>query len=164
MDGTKGQLLNELAPLIEYTIKAQVNRKFRMLIIGPPGSGRTSVARALAQRYGFVNLSTSDLVLDQVSRQTEVGAEIASYFKEGKLVPDEIIFGLLKNRLERADAKLHGYILEGFPKNMNQLSMLESLQMKLKPHLYIMLDIDDSLAHKRLERSIVDPITMKTYT
>ena len=59
---------------------------------------------------------------------------------------DEIVYGLLKNRLEKADCRLHGYVLEGFPKNANQLKMMEQLEMKLRPNFFVHVACDDKVS------------------
>lgn len=117
--------LNDLAPLIRFKIQAKSERKLKVLIFGPPGSGKKSLARELSLKFGFVVVSINSLLLDQIQRKTEVGQEICDSYKAGKLVSDEIVFGLLKNRLEKADCRLHGFVLEGFPKNQNQIKMMD---------------------------------------
>jgi len=145
LDSTPNNVLDEMAPLLNFRIKTAVKRSFRVMIVGPPGSGRSTIMNMFAKKYGFVPLSTSFLCQDQIERKTPVGAEIIDSFMSGRLVSDEIVFGLVKNRLERADCKLHGYVLEGYPKNENQLNQLENLEMKLKPHLFVVLDCEDSV-------------------
>lgn len=97
------------------------------------------------KKLGLVPVSVSQLLMGQVERKTEVGKEVADSLKLGKMVSDEIIFGLLKNRLERADCRLNGYVLEGFPKNENQLRMMDSLELKLKPFHYFILKCDEKV-------------------
>jgi len=73
--------------------------------------------------------------MDQIKLKTPVGAAVSEYIRNRQLVPDEIVFGLLKSRLERADCKVHGFVLENFPNNDTQMDLLE--QMKLDANLIV---------------------------
>jgi adenylate kinase len=146
VDGASPSIINDLGSLIRFKIKSVSDRKPKILLFGPPGSGKTTVSNALHKKFGFVPISISKLLLDQINRKTEVGKEVADSYKSGKLVSDEIVYGLLKNRLERADCRLHGYVLEGFPKNVNQLRMMEKLELKLRPYFYVSLECQDSVS------------------
>ena len=145
MDGTKKTILDDLGSLIRFKIKATSARTHKILLFGPPGAGKTSIAQHLHKKFGLVPVSVARLLLDQINRKTEVGKEVADSYKSGKLVSDEIVYGLLKSRLEQADCRLHGYVLEGFPKNPNQLGMMEKLELRLRPHYYVNLDCSDDV-------------------
>lgn len=145
VDGSSPTILNDLASLIRFKIEAKSDRKYKVLLFGPPGAGKKTLARQLNFKFGFVTVSVNKLLLDQINRKTDVGKEIYECYKNGQLVGDEIVYGLLKNRLERADCRLHGYVLEGFPKNMNQLKMMEKLELKLRPNFFVHLNCEDKV-------------------
>lgn len=148
INGDSSSILNELATLIRFKIKSTSARTTKILLLGPPGSGKTTIIAEINRKLGLVPISVSKLLMDQVERKTEVGKEVADSLKTGKMVSDEIIFGLLKNRLEAADCRLNGYVLEGFPKNENQVRMMEGLELKLKPFHYFILNCDDKVKNK----------------
>ena len=134
-----------MARLIKFKIRArQPCRSFRIIVVGPTGSGRTTVAGNLAKRFGFVSVSISSLLMDQIKKKTQVGATCSEYIEKGELVPDEIVFGLLKARLEKADCRIHGFVLESFPKTEVQLRLLD--EMKLDPNLIVVLDISEKVS------------------
>ena len=136
LDGALPNAVDYMARLIKFKIKAkQPCRSFRIIVVGPTGCGRNTVAGYLAKRFGFVNVSISSLLMEQIKNKTPVGATISEYIKGGQLVPDEIIFGLLKSRLEKADCRIHGFILENFPKTETQIRLLE--EMKLDVNLIV---------------------------
>jgi adenylate kinase len=91
------------------------------LILGPPGSGRTTLGKQVAQKYGLVYISTTELISDQIGNKKEYGDLCLSLFSKGELIPDEIIFKLVKMRIEQTDSRLNGYVLDGFPKSLVQL-------------------------------------------
>jgi SpoVK/Ycf46/Vps4 family AAA+-type ATPase len=119
VDGSSDTILNDLASLIRFKIESRSKRKYKVLLFGPPGAGKKTITKQLNHKFGFVPISINSLLMDQIDRKTEVGKEIFDCYRTGELVSDEIIYGLLKNRLEKADCRMHGYVLEGFPKNEN---------------------------------------------
>lgn len=148
-----------MARLIKFKIKAkQPCRSFRIIVVGPSGCGRNTVAGYLAKRFGFVNVSISSLLVQQIKNKTPVGATISEYIKGGQLVPDEIIFGLLKSRLEKADCRIHGFVLENFPKTETQIRLLE--EMKLDANLIVALDCSKINAHPC---KFIDPVSGYKY-
>lgn len=97
----------------------------RLIIIGSQGSGKGTHAKKLAMKLGVPQISTGDLLREMAKQETEEGQKIRSIINRGVLVPDGIMLGILKKRLEEDDAK-KGFILDGFPRNRNQAEMLES--------------------------------------
>lgn len=150
VNGESQSILNELAALIRFKIKSTSARTNKMLLFGPPGSGRSTIINEIHRKLGLVPISISKLLMEQVERKTQVGREVADSLKSGELVSDEIVFGLLKSRLEKADCRLNGYVLEGFPKTMNQIRMMETLELKLKPFFYVNLQCDDIVKKSKI--------------
>lgn len=139
LDGSLSTAVDDMARQIKFKIKArQPCRSFRIIVVGPIASGRNTVAAHLAKRFGFVDVSIAALLMDQIKNKSPVGAVVSEYIRNRQLVPDEIVFGLLKSRLERADCKVHGFVLENFPKNDTQMDLLE--QMKLDANLIVAQD------------------------
>jgi len=114
-----------------------------LIFIGPQGSGKGTQAKLIAERFGFVHISTGDLLR---SLQGELRREADSFMQSGKLVPDEFIIKILKERLEKSDCQ-KGIILDGFPRNINQALELDKI-IKIKAAMNI--DISDEEAIRRI--------------
>lgn len=125
----------------------RVNRvKFmRLVIFGPPGSGKGTYASLLQKRLGIPHISTGDLVREEIRNKTPLGDEIAKYSNSGRLVPDEIITTILKNHLSRDISK--GFILEGYPRSIEQAKQLETM---LKIDIVINLNVPANVIVDRL--------------
>ena len=97
-----------------------------LIIFGPPGSGKGTYSMRLQKPLNIVKISTGDIFRDAVKENTELGKKVATYLKEGKLVPDEIVTEVLKERLSKPDVK-NGFILDGYPRTVNQAKSLEKI-------------------------------------
>ncbi len=97
-----------------------------LVFLGPPGSGKGTYASMIEKRFGLVQISTGDLIRAVIKEDSEVAKEAKKYYKEGKLVPDEIVMKLLKERLSQDDCG-EGFILDGFPRSLEQAMKLESI-------------------------------------
>ncbi len=98
----------------------------RVIFIGPPGSGKGTQAKLLAERLGVPHISTGDMLRDAVKLQTELGRKAAPIMEAGGLVNDELMVGIIGERLERGDAT-SGFILDGFPRTVPQAEKLTAL-------------------------------------
>ena len=95
----------------------------RLVLLGPPGAGKGTQARALGALWGIPQVSSGDLLRAVVREDSELGREAASYMDRGQLVPDELVFKLVAERLRKKDARA-GFILDGFPRNVKQAQAL----------------------------------------
>ncbi len=129
----------------------------RLIILGPPGSGRATQARALAKRYGLVHVSTMQLLRDEISQKTERGSTISQCIADGELVPDDVIMGIIERRLNQTDCKVNGWVMDGFPKTLQQVSLLKT--MKVKPSRVVLLECSEEGSVRRLKERVVDPNT-----
>ena len=106
----------------------------RLVLLGPPGAGKGTQARALATLWGIPQIASGDLLRAVVREESELGREAASYMDRGQLVPDELVLKLIDARLRKEDART-GFILDGFPRNVSQAEALakglERSQLKL---------------------------------
>ncbi|HWB09678.1 MAG TPA: adenylate kinase [Pirellulales bacterium] len=96
----------------------------RIILIGPPGAGKGTQAQRLVEHYGIVHLSTGEMLRQAVREQTDSGREAAAYMDAGQLVPDEIIFKLVDERLHR-EQHAKGVLFDGFPRNLAQARTLD---------------------------------------
>lgn len=97
----------------------------KLILVGAPGAGKGTLAGPLKEKLGIPTISTGDLLRDAIAQKTEEGLKAKQLMDEGKLVPTEVVFEMLKKRLAEPDCK-KGYILDGFPRNLEQVKLLES--------------------------------------
>ena len=106
----------------------------RLILLGPPGAGKGTQAKRLASGLGAPQISTGDILRQAVSDGTELGRKAKSFMDRGALVPDEVVIGIIEERLRRHDCA-RGYILDGFPRTLPQaealLRTLTSIQASL---------------------------------
>ena len=112
-----------------------------LLILGPPGSGKGTQAQLLAKSCGLQHLSTGDLLRDEVKAGSVLGQKAKAYMDTGRLVPDELLLGMVKGRL--ASDAAQGFLLDGFPRNLAQAEALDGMLKDLDRtlDLAILLDV-----------------------
>lgn len=120
------------------------------MIIGPPGAGKGTQARLLSERYGYPQISTGDILREMAQADTALGQEIKTTLASGKLVSDEILAEVIQARTSRPDCK-DGYILDGFPRTINQARQLEELaNQQQKEVLLVRVKVHEDILFKRL--------------
>jgi adenylate kinase len=122
-----------------------------VILLGPPGAGKGTQAKELAARRGLVQLSTGDMLRSAVEAGTGVGIKVKPIMEKGQLVPDEIVIGILAERLDQPECR-NGVILDGFPRTLAQASALDSVlkKKKLKLDAVIELKVDDEEMVERI--------------
>jgi adenylate kinase len=113
----------------------------RIVLVGPPGSGKGTQAEALTQRLSIPKISTGDMLRAALKAGTPLGKEAASYMNAGKLVPDSVVIGLVEERLKQADTQ-KGFILDGFPRTTAQADALTAVLERLGRPLSRVVDIN----------------------
>jgi adenylate kinase len=98
----------------------------RLVFLGPPGAGKGTQARRLASELSVPQIATGDMLREAVAERTELGREARRYMDAGALVPDDVVIGLIADRLRRPDAEA-GFVLDGFPRTMEQAEGLDRL-------------------------------------
>ena len=123
----------------------------RIILLGPPGAGKGTQAKALAQKLGLPHISTGDLLRQNVSGGTDLGRSAKSYMEKGALVPDELVTQMLIERFGEPDVR-GGFILDGYPRNLSQAQALdEILQDKnMALDLVVYLATSESVIIQRL--------------
>jgi adenylate kinase len=124
----------------------------RIILLGPPGSGKGTQAQRLVQRYGIVQLSTGEMLRAAVAAETPVGLKAKDIMASGALVPDEIVVGIISDRIDQPDAK-KGFILDGFPRTVRQAEALDELLKRkhMKLEAVIELRVNESALLERVE-------------
>ena len=118
----------------------------RIILLGPPGSGKGTYASRLSPILGIPHISTGDIFREEIKNKTELGRLTENYLKNGILVPDKIVMDVVRKRLERTDAK-KGFIFDGFPRTINQADELENIS---KIDKVINIVVSDDIVIKRL--------------
>jgi len=127
----------------------------RLILLGPPGSGKGTQAQRLVQRYGIIQLSTGDMLRAAVAAQTPVGLRAKDIMASGGLVPDEVVVGIISDRIDQPDAK-NGFILDGFPRTVPQAEALDQLlkRKRLTLDAVIELRVNESALLERVETRV----------
>ncbi len=102
----------------------------RVIFLGPPGVGKGTQAEFIAKKLNILKLSTGDLLRESVKKQTELGLEAKGYMDRGELVPDQIVIGLVDEKLKSPDCQ-KGFLLDGFPRTVPQADQLTALLKKM---------------------------------
>jgi adenylate kinase len=125
----------------------------RLILLGPPGSGKGTQAQRLVHRYGIVQLSTGEMLRAAVAAGTPVGLKAKDIMASGGLVPDDVVVGIISDRIDQPDAK-KGFILDGFPRTVPQAEALDELLKKkhMKLDAVIELRVNESALLERVER------------
>lgn len=131
------------------------------MISGAPASGKGTQCEMIVQKFGLVHISTGDLLRSEVSSGSEIGNKAKEYMDTGRLVPDEVVIMMVTARISQEDAKEKGWLLDGFPRTFAQAQSLEKL--KIRPDVYIVLDVPDQILIDRCVGRRVDPVTGKIY-
>jgi adenylate kinase len=123
----------------------------RIVLLGAPGAGKGTQAKKLIEKYNIPQISTGDILRKAVADGTPLGKEAKSYMDKGELVPDSVVVGLVKERLNQDDCK-SGFILDGFPRNTSQAEVLDSVlnEMNIPLEVALSVDVDMDILMKRL--------------
>jgi adenylate kinase len=129
----------------------------RLILLGPPGSGKGTQAQRLVHRYGIVQLSTGEMLRAAVAAQTPVGLKAKDIMASGGLVPDDMVVGIISDRLDQPDAA-RGFILDGFPRTVPQAEALDELLKKKHMRLdaVIELRVNESALLQRVETRVAE--------
>jgi len=140
---------------------ASVDSPVNIIIAGAPASGKGTQCEIIKKEFGVVHLSTGDMLRAAVSAGTEVGVQAKEFMDSGKLVPDEVIIGIIRDRLEEADCKEQGWLLDGFPRTAAQAEALADAGCSADCFLF--LDVPDEVLVERVVGRRTDPETGKIY-
>jgi adenylate kinase len=129
----------------------------RLILLGPPGSGKGTQAQRLVHKHGIVQLSTGEMLRAAVAAQTPVGIKAQDIMANGGLVPDEIVIGIISDRMDQPDAA-KGFILDGFPRTVPQAEALDDLLRKkhIKLDAVVELRVNESALLQRVETRVAE--------
>ena len=137
--------------------------QFNLILLGPPGAGKGTQASRIAAEYAIPHVSTGDILRGAVKNQTRMGLEAKRYMDAGDLVPDEVVIGIVKERLQEPDTA-NGFLMDGFPRTIPQAealgAALDSLGRSVTKTLVILVDEEDlvrRLSGRRICRACQAP-------
>ena len=119
----------------------------KLILLGAPGAGKGTQAEIISEKYNIPTISTGNIIRAALKNGTEMGLKAKSYIDAGELVPDNVVIGIIKERLSEADCK-DGYILDGFPRTIPQAVALDDMGFVIDAALSI--EVDDSEIVKRM--------------
>ena len=137
-----------------------------VILFGAPGAGKGTQANFLIKKFDLIQISTGDMLREAVKRKTELGKKVETIMANGDLVPDEIIFSLISDRLNDKDIK-NGFIFDGFPRNLNQAQKLNEIINDKNMHLDFVfhIDVEEAILTSRIEnRAKQEKVTRKDDT
>jgi adenylate kinase len=134
----------------------------KLILVGPPGSGKGTMSRLLRERYKITSFAVGDVLRAEIKKGSELGKLAASYIDKGNFVPNEVSGGIVKNKLRELG---DNYVLDGYPRNIPQAETLKEIMKDLNTGINIVfhLDIEDEALKERLKGRIVCPKCGFTY-
>ncbi|NLV71044.1 MAG: adenylate kinase [Actinobacteria bacterium] len=137
--------------------------QFNLILLGPPGAGKGTQAGRIVAEYGIPHISTGDILRAAVKNQTQMGLEAKKFMDAGELVPDSVVIGIVKDRLQEPDTA-KGFLMDGFPRTIPQAEaldeVLDALDRGVTKTLVILVDEEDlvrRLTGRRICRSCQTP-------
>lgn len=127
----------------------------RIVFMGPPGAGKGTQAKIICERYKIPQISTGEILRAAVKNGTEMGKKAAEFMDAGKLVPDSVVIGIVRDRIREPDAQ-PGYVLDGFPRTLEQADALKAMLAEIGTPLQCALNLDvrdQTLIDRLLERA-----------
>ena len=132
----------------------------KIIFLGAPGAGKGTQADLVSERLGIPTISTGAIIREAIKIGTDMGLKAKKFIDEGALVPDDVVIGIVKERLQKSDCD-KGYILDGFPRTVPQAEALDKMGVSLDA--VISLEVDDSTIVTRMSGRRVCPACGKTY-
>lgn len=129
-----------------------------VLILGPQGSGKGTQAKRIAEEYGCAHIATGDMLREAIAAKTELGLKVKPIYDAGGLVPDELMIGLIRERLAQPDAQA-GFVLDGFPRTLAQAEALDGMLAAIGRRLDVVLELivpEDVAIERMLRRAEIE--------
>ena len=120
-----------------------------IILFGPPGAGKGTQAKMLCEKYNLLHLSTGEILRNEIEQNSELGKSVKCIIESGKLVSDEIIIEILNLSISNnTKGNFSGYLFDGFPRNINQANLLDSLKIKID--FVLLIEVDEPILLQRI--------------
>lgn len=119
----------------------------KIILLGAPGAGKGTQAAIIQEKLGMPTISTGNIIREALNSQSEMGKKAKEYVDKGQLVPDEVVIGIVKERIKQSDCQ-DGFILDGFPRTIAQAEALDDMNIKIDK--VIDIEIDDEIIYNRM--------------
>jgi adenylate kinase len=130
-----------------------------IILLGPPGAGKGTQAKKLTEAFGIPQISTGDMLREAVKNGTELGLKAKSFMDAGGLVPDEVVIGIVKERLSKSDCD-KGFILDGFPRTIPQATALDRVAGELGKDIRFVLSLEVAVHLHQHLADLVSPLAL----
>lgn len=136
----------------------------KLVFLGPPGAGKGTQARTVAEHFGIPHISTGDIIRATIKQSTPLAAELRSFTDAGRLVPDELVDRMVEQRLDQPDCE-RGFLLDGYPRTLAQAGALDAMLARRGRRLthVALFELDDALLVERITGRRSDPQTGRIY-
>jgi len=123
-----------------------------VILFGPPGSGKGTQANRIKENYNLLHLSTGDILRGEIKSESELGKKAKTFMDQGELVPDEVVIGMIANKLDATKGTVSGYIFDGFPRTTAQAVALDEMlsARSMSVALVLALNVDEDELTKRI--------------
>ncbi|MBI4753707.1 adenylate kinase, partial [Candidatus Desantisbacteria bacterium] len=137
--------------MFESFVKQKGARRLRVIFLGPPGSGKGTQASRLSERFGIPQISTGDILRNAIVNKIGLGVKAKEYMDKGELVPDDVIIGIIADRVNQLDCE-NGFILDGFPRTVVQAESFDKMteEMNIPVDVVLSLNVNEKMVVKRL--------------
>ena len=122
-------------------------RKIKLILLGAPGAGKGTQAEIISKKYAIPSISTGNMIREAIAAGTEMGRNAKSFIDSGALVPDEVVIGIIKERLAKPDCE-NGFILDGFPRTVPQAQALDDMGVEITD--VISIEVPDEKIGERM--------------
>lgn len=133
----------------------------KIIIAGAPASGKGTQCELIVKRFNVVHISTGDLLREHIKQGTPLGQKANAYITKGELVPDDLIIGIVKDKLASEDCRKRGWLLDGFPRTIGQAQAL--IASGVVADKFVLLDVPDEVLVERVTGRRLDPTTQAIY-
>ncbi|MBB5072920.1 adenylate kinase [Bartonella callosciuri] len=132
----------------------------RVILLGPPGAGKGTQAKMLAEEYHIPQLSTGDMLREVIARETEIGKKAKTIISSGALVSDSVVNQIVSDRIDESDC-VNGFVLDGYPRTVGQAEALQQIMQSKNMQLdaVIELNVDENALIERVEKRVQETIT-----
>lgn len=161
VDQPKADVFSQVLSYLKMNHRNNAPHTPRLILLGPTGCGKSVQAELLASKYGFVNVSCTELIKQSLVDDSKLGEAVRPYIDRHMLVPDDLVLQLLKSRLAQLDAVTKGWVLHGFPKTREQAESLA--RAGYEANRVIFMDVPTDTILERLTLRSVDPVTGERY-